>query len=141
MSMLTELKFTDARKDFSLLYSEVYNAYKPALIKRNQREEVMVLRADLQKMLLSRYSLKPDVINENDGSVTLSLDQLEIYANGETLDDAIRELIEELKIYAGEFIQRSQLFLNAPNRRDHFPYVLRILLAENDEEIRGFLEL
>lgn len=141
MSMLTEFKFTDARKDFSSLYSQVYNTFKPALIIRNQREEVLILRTDLQKLLLSKFSLKPEVLPEENGSVTLALNELEIYSNAETLEDAINELIDELKFYAQDYIERSQLFLNAPDRRRHFPYILRILLAENDEEIRNLLEL
>ena len=139
--MLTEVNFTEARNDFSSLYDQVFNAFKPAIINRKKTEQVLILRADLQKMLLSCFSLKPEVITEDDNSVTLSLDQLEIYVNGNTLEEAIKILIDDLKFYAQDYIQRSQLFLHAPNRRSHFPYVLRILLCNNDEEIRSLLEL
>ncbi|MBU7005105.1 exoribonuclease R [Phosphitispora fastidiosa] len=138
--MLDELQFTDARKDFTSMYNKVFNSYKPMIIKRKQAEEVLLLRTDLQKMLLSNFSLKPEVLNEEDGSVTLALDILEMYVNAETLDKAIIDLVQDLKDYAQDYIGRSQLFLNAPNRRPHFPYVLRILLCENDEEIRSLLE-
>ena len=138
--MLDELQFTDARKEFTSMYNEVFNSYKPVIIKRKKAEEVLVLRTDLQKMLLSNFTLKPEILHEEDGSVTLALDTLEMYVNGDTLDKAIIELVQDLKNYAQDFIDRSQLFLNAPNRKSHFPYVLRILLCENDEEIRSFLE-
>ncbi len=139
--MLDELQFTEARKEFSSMYNEVFNSYKPVIIKRKQAEEVLVLRADLQKMLLSKFTLKPEILHEDDGSVTVALDILEMYVNGETLDKAITDLVQDLKNYAQDYIDRSQLFLNAPNRRSHFPYVLRILLCENDEEIRSLLEI
>lgn len=139
--MLAEFQFTDARKDFSSLYNEVFNTFKPIVIKRKQVEEVAVLRTDLLKMVLSNYSMKPEVCGEVDGSTTISLDQLEIYSNGETFDEALFQLIQDLKFYAQDYIERSQLFLNAPNRREHFPYILRILLCENDNEIRSTLEL
>lgn len=139
--MLAELNITDARKEFSSLYDQVYNAFKPTIIKRKQSEEVLVLRVDLQKMLLSNYSLKPEIISEDDGSVTLALDELELYTNSPTLEDAINELVNDLKYYASDYLQRSQLFLNAPNRRSHFPYILRILLCDSDEELRELLEL
>lgn len=141
MTMLSELNLTDARKGFSSLYDEVFNTFKPAIIKRKKSEEVLVLRVDLQKMLLSHFSLKPEVVSEDDNSITLALDQLEIYVNDANLEEAIKELITDLKFYAQDYIQRSQLFLHAPNRRGHFPYVLRVLLCENDEEIRNLLEL
>jgi len=139
--MLEELKFTEARGDFSTLYSRVFNLYRPVIIKRRQAEEVLVLRADLQRLLLEKYRLKPEVIREEDGSVTLALDELELYANGRTVEEAAQELVQDLKFYAQDYLERSQLFINAPNRRAHFPYILRVLLCGSDEEIRSLLEI
>jgi hypothetical protein len=139
--MLAELNITKARQNLSSLYDQVYNTYEPKIIKRKQTEEILLLRVDLQKMLLSNFKLKPEVINEDDGSVTLALDQLDIYVNSISLEDAISELIDDLKHYAQDFMKRSQLFLNAPNRKSHFPYILRILLCDSDEELRGLLEI
>jgi antitoxin YefM len=141
MTMLSELKFTDARKELTDLYNEVFNNYRPVIIRRRQAEEVLVLRLDLQKALLSSYALKPEVIREEDGSVTLALDQLELYVNGDSTDQAAQDLVNDLKFYAQDYMERSQLFLNAPNRRPHFPYILRVLMCESDEEIRGLLEI
>lgn len=139
--MLSELNLTDARKEFSSLYDRVFNSFKPTIIKRKKSEEVLILRVDQQKMLLVNYSLKPDIITEDDGSITLALDNLELYSNSSSLEDAINELIEDLKVYASDYLQRSQLFLNAPNRKSHFPYILRVLLCDSDKEIRDLLEL
>ena len=139
--MLSELNLTDARKEFSSLYDQVFNSFKPTIIRRKKFEEVLVLRVDQQKMLLVNYSLKPDIIKEDDGSITLALDNLEIFSNSLSLEDAINELIEDLKVYASDYLQRSQLFLNAPNRKSHFPYILRVLLCNSDKEIRDLLEL
>ncbi len=141
MTMLSELNLTEARKEFSSLYDQVFNSFKPTIIKRKKTEEVLVLRVDQQKMLLANYSLKPEIIEENDGSITLALDNLEIYSSGSSLEDAINELVEDLKIYASDYLQRSQLFLNAPNRKSHFPYILRVLLCDSDKDIRDLLEL
>jgi len=139
--MLSEFNLTEARKEFSSLYDQVFNMYQPAIIKRKKSEEVMVLRVDQQKMLLANYSLKPEIIKEDDNSITLALDHLELFSNGSNLDEAVNDLINDLKIYASDYIQRSQLFLNAPNRKAHFPFILRVLLCESDEEIRQLLEL
>lgn len=141
MTMLTEHNLTEARKGLSLLYDEVYNAFKPTIIRRKKTEEILLLRVDLQKMLLTYFPLKPEIIPEDDKSITLALDHLEIFVNGVTLEEAVQELISDLKYYSQDYIQRSQLFLHAPNRRAHFPYVLRILLCDTDEEIRDLLEL
>lgn len=139
--MLAEIKFTEARNDFSNLYNEVYNGLKPIIIRRKQAEQVLLIRTDLQKELLEEYRLKPKKLSENDGSITLALDEIELYVNADTIEDAVRELIQDLKIYAQDYIQRPQLFLNAPNRRSHFPYILRVLLCDNDDEVKALLEV
>jgi len=139
--MLTELSITEARRNISSLNDKVFNAFQPGIINRKSSEQVLALRADLQKMILSNFSLQPKIISEADHSVTLALDQLEIYVNGSTLEQAVKALIDDLKFYAQDYVKRSQLFLNAPNRRSHFPYVLRVRLCDNDDEIRDLLEL
>ncbi|MDA8227988.1 MAG: exoribonuclease R [Desulfitobacterium hafniense] len=137
--MLSELQFTEARNQFSTLYDSVFNTFSPAIVKRKQTEQVAMLRVDLLKMVLAEFTLKPEIITEEDGSITLALDSLELYSNNNTLDLATNDLIEDLKNYAQDYMQRSQLFLNAPNRRSHFPYILRVLLCNNDSEIHELL--
>lgn len=139
MSMLSELQFTEARNQFSTLYDTVFNTFNPAIIKRKRTEQIALLRVDLLKMVLSEFTLKPEVIFEEDGSVTLAIDTLELYSNNSSIDLATTDLVEDLKIYAQDYMQRSQLFLNAPNRKSHFPYILRVLLCDNDQEIRDLL--
>ena len=141
MTMLSELRFTEARNQFSTLYDSVFNSYNPTIVKRKQTEQVALLRVDLLKMVLVDYKLNPEIIKEDDGSITLALDSLEIYANNSTLDLATNDLIEDLKVYAQDYMDRSQLFLQAPNRKSHFPYVLKVLLCDNDKEILALLGL
>ncbi len=141
MTMLTELQFTEARNQFSTLYDSVFNSFNPAIVKRKQTEQVAMLRVDLLKMVLEDYKLIPEIIQEDDRSITLALDALEIYVNNSTLELAAKDLVEDIKVYAQDYSSHSQLFLHAPNRTHHFPYVLRIMLCENDEEIRTLIRL
>ena len=91
--------------------------------------------------MLKAYRIRPEVLPEEDGSVTLALDELELAVNAPTLEEAVKELAEELKLYARDYLERLPLFLNAPNRRGHFPYVLQVWLCETEEEIASLLEL
>ena len=139
--MLAELKFTSARSSLSDLFDQVWHQFLPAVVKRHQTEEVLLVRRDLQKDILRAYTFKPEVLQEEDGSVTLALDEIELVVNAPTFEEAARKLVQEMKIYAEDYKERIHLFLHAPNRRGHFPYVLRIWLCESDEEIRSFLEV
>jgi len=141
MTMLSELQFTEARNQFSTLYDSVFNSFNPTIINRKQKEQVALLRVDLLKMVLEDYKLNPEVIQEEDDSITLALDSLELYSNSSTLDLAAIDLIEDLKLYSKDYMDRSQLFLQSPNRKSHFPYVLKVMLCENDDEIRTLFAL
>ncbi|AFV01647.1 hypothetical protein DHBDCA_p618 [Dehalobacter sp. DCA] len=92
-------------------------------------------------MVLEDYKLNPEIIQEDDDSITLALDSMELYSNNLTLDLAASDLIEDLKLYSKDYMDRSQLFLQSPNRKYHFPYVLKVLLCDNDDEIRKLLGL
>ncbi|KLU60147.1 hypothetical protein CEB3_c35780 [Peptococcaceae bacterium CEB3] len=140
MTMLPEIQFTEARNQFSSLYDSVFDAFNPTIVKRKRTEEIALLRVDLLKAVLSRFTLNVEVLSEEDGSFTLALDQLELYANSDSLEHTVSDFIQDVKIYAQDYMARPQLFLQSPNRKMHFPYILRILLCENDEEIRGLLE-
>lgn len=142
MGMLAELGFSEARRDFSALYDAVSQRLKPALIRRRRaEEEVLLLRRDLARELLRAFSLKPQVLYEEDGSVTLALDQLDLAVNGPSLAEAADDLVREVKLYCQDYLERMALFLCAPNRRGHFPYILRVALCQDDAEIRGLLEI
>lgn len=139
--MLQEHQFSEARRQFSALYDSIYNALKPVIIRRGREEEVLLLRKDMLKSVLEKFSLRAEALEEDDGSITLAVDELDIAVNASTLEEALKELVEELKIYAQDYLNRAQLFLNAPNRRHHLPYVLRIALCDSDEEIKGLVEV
>jgi antitoxin YefM len=140
MTMLNEIQFTEARNQFSTLYDSVFNTFNPTIIKRKQTEEIALLRVDLLQMVLVKFTLHPEILPEKDGSVTLTLDQLELYVNNLTFEAALADLIQDLKIYAQDYIARPQLFLQSPNRKGHFPYILRVLLCDSDSEIGSLLE-
>lgn len=139
--MLQEHQFSEARRQFSALYDSIYNSLRPAVIRRGREEEILLLRKDIFTSMLEKFPLRAEVLEEDDGSVTLALDQLDIAVNAPSLEQAMDELVQELKIYAQDYLDRAQLFLNAPNRRHHLPYVLRIALCGSDEEIKALVEV
>lgn len=55
---------------------------------------------------------------------------------GEGAEEAVKALVADLQQYAGDYLNRASLYLRASNRRFHFPYVLKILLARDVDEIR-----
>ncbi|MBP2657191.1 MAG: hypothetical protein H6Q69_223 [Firmicutes bacterium] len=136
--MLKNINFSEARAQLSPIFDQVLNDQQPIIVKR-KRDEAFIIKCELQKQILSNYNLNVEEMPEDDGSMTLAIHQLAIVVNQKTLPEAIEDLISELKIYAEEYMNRLQLFLNAPNRKGHLPYTLRILMCESDKEIAEML--
>jgi antitoxin YefM len=113
----------------SQIYDSVWHRYHPVIINRRQNEQIIVLRRELQQDILQAYHFKPEILPEEDGAVTATLNDLDIAVNAQNRITELNKLVKDLKLYALDYMDRSQLFLNAPNRKRHFPYVLRITLC------------
>jgi len=138
--MLTATRFSEARSRLSRLFDEVVEEFRPVLIQRRGREALLLRRENLET-LLEPFTLRANVLDEGDGSVTIAIDELDWAVNAPSRDAAVAELVADLRQYAEDYIERAQVFLRAPNRRAHFPYVLRVLLASTDEQVRRIVRL
>lgn len=142
MSMLQELDFSEARQRLSEVYEQAFVGLNPVLVRRHGKQEVLVIRRDLvEDNLLSAYQFRPEVLPEEDGSVTIALDELHWAVNAPTREEAVLQLVADVKAYAVRYVQQAPLFLSAPDRKGHLPWVLRILLCDSDDEIRRVIGL
>lgn len=73
--------------------------------------------------------------DESDGSVTLSLEAMDIVSNGEDLEAAKKALVSDIVEYAEEYYNEFERYSHAPNRKNHLPYVMKALTAETPEEL------
>ena len=138
--MLKEVGFTEARANLSALFDNVINREQPLVINR-KRDKAVLIEGGMMEYLLSSYHVEGEVYRDEDGSYTVSLDSIDIVENAQTKDQAIEAVIQELKVYAQEYFTRLSVFLHAPNRKIHLPYVLRVLLSKEDSEIKDMLVL
>lgn len=72
---------------------------------------------------------------EDDGTVTLSLQELDIVENAADESSARYVLGSALLEYAADYIREFELYSNAPNRKHHVPYVLQVLKIGNAEKL------
>ena len=128
--MKTVLKSTDVRKDWSKFIDEV-KWVRPAFVKRN-RDIIAVLSIELLEFILKDYKLTVTVQQEEDGSYTGIFNEIDLMANSKDMETLEVELAKELLEYSEEYINEFRLYYNSPNRKNHFPYVYKTLLASND---------
>jgi len=130
--MLT-LNATDVRKEWSLVMDTVVRE-KPQFIRRT-RDYMMLADVDFLKILLETYVFYADEFVEDDGSITLTLNEIDLVTNGIDENDAKKKMALEILEYAEEFYNEFNLYSVAPNRKSHIPYVFKALILDDAEKI------
>ena len=124
---------TVVRKEWSSVCDSVIRD-KPQFIKRTRDEMVLSSYATMLA-LLNGYHFTASSCKEKDGSVSLSLNEIDLVVNGATIELAKREMGSAILEYAEEYYENYSLYSRAPNRKDHVPYVMKALLLQKSDAI------
>lgn len=126
---------SDVRKEWSEVMDTVVRR-GPVLLRRN-RDYMMLCSDETISQIVSDVTLTATQYTEADGSVTLSVEQLDLVAHGEDLEGAVVALVADWVEYAEEYFQEFQAYSHAPNRKGHLPYVMKALAAKSPKELEG----
>jgi hypothetical protein len=138
MKKVEAINATDVRKDWgSFIDSVVRN--KPKFIKRS-RDYIFAASTDMLNEMLKEYRLTATIYEEENGTVTAALEEIDITANGITKEDALNALASDLQEYAEEYYNEFEYWYSAPNRKAHLPYILKILLQDEPEDILSMIK-
>ena len=130
------LNATDVRKEWGRFIDTVVHE-KPAVVKRN-RDFFLSLSVNHLMALLRDISFKAGHFTEDDNSVTVTIENLDLVVNAENMEAAKKALARELMEYAQEYFNEFQLYFYSLNRQPHFPYVLKVLIQK---DIQGVMDL
>jgi len=142
--MLEYIYSSEARKHFGETLDKIDEYKVPMEVKKKiagGTKDFIFISKDSYLSILDQIKLNVRAVNEEDGSVTLELDSLNLLSWGETLEKAIDDLAEDLMNYAEEYKSDVQSYLNAPNRKDHYIYLLKIWPLKEKEEVIKALEI
>lgn len=134
--MLT-MNATDVRKDWSGVVDKVVRE-KPQFIKRT-RDYLMLSDINFMQSLLSAYHFTAQKAIENDGSVTLVLNEIDLIENGKTENEAKKNLAESILEYSENFYNDFHYWSTAPNRKAQIPYVFKALILGDAEKIGALI--
>lgn len=73
------------------------------------------------------------VYTEDDGSTTLSMDDMDLAVNASSKEESIKTLCRDMGEYAEEYRKAFAVYSGAPNRAAHAPLVKEILTATPQE--------
>ena len=127
------IKATDARKDWSGVIDGVIRE-KPTFIKRT-RDRIWLSNLDTMAEILEAYHFTADCFIEDDNSVTLSLNEIDLVENSKTKEEAKILLGRSIMEYAEEYYTNYALYSKAPNRKSHIPYVFKALITDDAQKL------
>lgn len=133
MNDMITISSSDVRKDWSSVMDSVIRR-KPAFIKRT-RDYMMLCTIDMVSQLVADVNYTAKQFQEEDGSVTLSLTEMDIVSNGKDLQSAKETLAKDIIDYAEDYYSDFEKYSKAPNRRSHLPYVIKALIAKSAKEV------
>lgn len=128
------LKAADVREEWDDFNDAVIGS-GPAFVEKDGMEWV-AMSTNQFDAILNYFVLEAEYFNEEDGSVTFSMVDLDIAENGETKEAALDKLVSELFEYAKEYQENFNMYFNSSNRQHHLPYVLKILSCDNREILK-----
>ncbi|MFD1396815.1 hypothetical protein ACFQ49_01910 [Kroppenstedtia eburnea] len=127
------------RAEFSGWFDSVVRE-RPQAVQRHRDTIFAFAVSHVEEMIKDKRFKLVDKQVEDDGSLTASLHEIDLVANAPDLKSLKHDLAEQLIDYAKEYEEEFPLYFNAPNRRAHFPYVVRVWLCSNVEEVEELID-
>lgn len=126
--MLT-INATEVRKEWSSVVDGVVRE-RPVLVKRT-RDKIWL--SDVQTMadILNVYQFTAQKFIEEDNTITLSLNEIDLVENAVTEEAAKLSLARSIMEYAVEYYEHYAVYSKASNRKAHMPYVFKALLTDD----------
>jgi len=128
---------TQVRSEWSAVVDSVVRE-KPIMFKRT-RDVLFLSDIDLLDELLSAYTFNARVFKEDDGTVTVALDEIDLVENGADEADALENLSKAILEYAEEYYA-DYSYWSRGNRKTHKPYVFKALILNDTGKIGGLIK-
>ena len=134
VTTLASIDFSRAKASLSDVMTHVVHDRSPQIISRHRGKEEMLLvgTRDLAEFLDS-FRFEPRLTIEP-GEVTAELEQLGLVGLGESTEQAMQDLVDELRLYARDFFERASFYAET-ERAAHAPWLLRFAITPPDRQL------
>lgn len=137
IDMLME-QATTVRKEWSAVCDSVIHE-KPKFIKRI-RDKMWFSNLETMSEILEAYQFTAIKYTEKDGSVTLSLNEIDLIENGSSEQDARINLGKSILEYSLDYYNEYEIYSHSPNRKKHIPYIFKALIIDCPEKIGEIIQ-
>lgn len=138
MDKMIIVNATDVRKEWGSFIDSIIRE-KPKIVKRS-RDYIFASSIDMLKEILKPYTFTAEMYKEDDGTVTISLNEIDLVENAPSKEEALKKLAYAVVEYARDYYDDFQYWFSAPNRKLHLPYVLHVLLQGNIEGVKRLIK-
>ena len=129
--LVPTIDFSPAKSHLSDVMTQVFHGRQPQLVSRHRgKEQMLLVRPDDLAMMLGDLRIDVQATYDSD-DVTLRAPDLGVLGFGETLDEAMDDLLDELRVYAASFFREPARFMSTSRAR-HAATLLRFALASED---------
>ena len=128
---------TKARNEWSSVVESVIRE-KPAFIKKT-RDYLFLSDINVLEKILTAYSFHAKILPEDDGTVTLSLDEISLAVNALDFPGAVSALSEAILDYSEDFYNEFA-YWSKGSGKSHIPYVLKALILNDINRIGDLIE-
>ncbi|MTI94348.1 MAG: hypothetical protein FH749_02515 [Firmicutes bacterium] len=137
--MDSAINATEVRKNWSSFLDEVIRK-RPKIVKRN-RDYVLAMSIEHLQDLVQECRFIAHLEQDSaTGHWIATLQGFDLIAYSENKEDALLQIANELMEYAHEYINEFELWHNAPNRKQHFPYLVKVMLQDNAHQVRNLIQ-
>lgn len=132
---VTTIDFSPAKSQLSDVMTQVFHGHQPRIVSRHHgKEQMLLVRPDDLVAMLGEHHLDVQAVYDSN-EVTLRIPDMGVLGFGETLDEAIDDLLVELRAYAARFFREPARFM-ATSWGAHAAALLRFALAGEDDQRR-----
>ena len=129
---------TTVRKKWSAVCDSVIHE-KPKFIKRT-RDKMWFSNLETMSDILQIYQFTALKYIEDDGSVTLSLNEIDLIENGKDEQEVRLNMGKAIFEYALDYYNEYEMYSHSPNRKKHIPYIFKALIIDNPEQIGDMIQ-
>jgi len=123
------LNLSNVRDRLSEVFTDAVVRHRPVPIARGGKDLGMLLGLEEIARLVEGLSFEPEVFKEA-GAVNVWLPEFQVYGRGKDLAAARLDLLDEVRDYVLEYLDEIDSYRAAPNRRSHFPHIIKALAAD-----------
>lgn len=134
---MTTLNATQVRKEWSAVIDSVVRE-KPTFIKRT-RDKMLLSDIRVIESMLAAYSFHAETFIEDDGSVTIALDEIDIVENGKSEAEAVQKMAAAILEYAQDYYDDFP-YWSRGEREKHIPYVFKALILNDEKKIGELIQ-